>query len=43
MKPGEKKWKKIPGAGTRISCDGNGNAFVVNSKGAVFHYSGKGW
>jgi len=30
MKPGQNKWKKIPGAGKRISADGSGNALVVN-------------
>lgn len=43
MEPGEQKWKRIPGAGTRIAADGNGNALVVNKQGNVFHYTGKGW
>jgi len=43
MRPGQAKWKRIPGAGRRISADGSGHALVVNSSGDVYHYNGRGW
>lgn len=37
------QWQKVPGAGVRIAVDPQGNPWVVNSAGQVFHYTASGW
>ena len=36
-------WVKVPGGASRIDVDPQGNAWIVNDKGAILRYTGNGW
>jgi hypothetical protein len=37
------RWEKVSGAAVRIAVDAEGNPWVVNSAGQVYHYHGGSW
>jgi len=40
---GKDNWDKIPGSAVRIDVDPKGNAWVINSQGAIYRYNGSAW